>query len=88
MITTMSREEFGEAWRKECREYLDILTSVDRHHDGPKTYGKSTDESTSTGKAIAIQRRRRGALLLDRVKAGELVIQGSDLRAREGNGVR
>lgn len=67
---TMTKEQFFAAWRAECRRFLEIVKEV-----GPRLNHIRRSEE-------AVRRHRaEGPLLLDRVRAGELVVIGW----KEGN---
>lgn len=71
----MTRDEFEEAWRVECREWFALLAVVrkERGHAPVKKMGQWDPEAEA---ATARQRVLRGDLLLDRIETGTLVVEG------------
>lgn len=70
MITTMTKEEFFAAWRAECREWFEIEAALMRVVDR-LPYDRRGEGATS------VQRQRHGGqLLLDRLRAKTLVVEG------------
>lgn len=79
MKRVMTREEFEKASRAECREHVRLIVAIGRAW--PKKEPRTVKMRERWIDVIAYlatkeQRRRRGALLLDRLRSGDLVLEG------------
>lgn len=74
-MRTMTKSDFFEAWRAECREWFAILAVVRRDRlrvQRPKMGASDPDAEETTRR----QKFFRGPLLQDRIASGELVVEG------------
>lgn len=82
MKRIMTREQFEEASRAECREHIGLILAIGRCW--PKKEPRTVKMKERWIDVVAYlatkeQRRRRGPLLLDRIRSGDLVIEGMPL---------
>jgi len=70
----MTREAFIEAHRAECRRYFEILAAVAKQWNGPRC--SSDGNRDEVARYAAEVQRQDGPTLLDRMRAGALVVRG------------
>jgi hypothetical protein len=70
----MTREDFIAAHRAECRRYFEILAAVAKQWNGPRSSADGFHDEVA--RYAAEVQRQEGPTLLDRMRAGALVVTG------------
>ena len=77
-VEVMTRDEFIEAHRAECRRFFEILQFISRTWYGPRSEGKHNHRDLVAESAARIQREKDGPTIQDRINARTLIVTGFD----------